>query len=573
MLSDDSDNEDIHQLTINEHFAKAFEYRKEREELAKRIGSRSEDEDGEELTPAVDVAILRTLARIKRKDPSIYESGKDVFEEERQKTGQSTLTKRAPRDKSKPLTLRQHALQSVLDPTSRSPSPEPLTHVEEQKALQQETIAAFHSAISDDDEEDDLLVPREKTKDELEREEEEYKEFLEREVGEDLRNLVTVESEGGVKVEEVEVKSRKKKKDKKKGNEKEGKKSRVENDQEFLMNYILNRGWIDKSERRLPTYREITAKGKGKANATDDGDLSMNETDGENGNDKNGLEDENEFDDVADYFESTYNFRFEEPGAAEIARYPRNIESLVRRQDSSRKEERERRKARKEEEIQKKKEEVKRLKTLKNKELKVKLERIGIEGGIDETAALQALDLEGDWDPDSYDRQMTDIYGQDLPVDDDKPHWDDDIDIGDIVPPGALDSDHDGENGEGESKKKKKKKKKKATDEWNEGGVDVDDMDADVLTKKDTDDWDGTEEMRKRVLEKHLDEVYDLEFNDVVAGIPTRFKYTKVQPQTFALTPEEILLATDAELNQYMGIKKYAPYRKGRKQLGPKPGY
>lgn len=40
----------------------------------------TEDEDGEELTPAVDVAILRTLARIKRKDPAIYESGKDVFE-------------------------------------------------------------------------------------------------------------------------------------------------------------------------------------------------------------------------------------------------------------------------------------------------------------------------------------------------------------------------------------------------------------------------------------------------------------------------------------------------------------
>lgn len=137
------------------------------------------------------------------------------------------------------MTLRQHALQSILDPTSRSPSPGPLTHVEEQKALQQETIAAFHGAISDDDEEDDLLVPREKTKDELEREEEEYKEFLEREVGEDLRNLVTVESEGGVKVEEVELKSGKKKKDKKKGNEKEGKKSRVENDQEFLMKYVV----------------------------------------------------------------------------------------------------------------------------------------------------------------------------------------------------------------------------------------------------------------------------------------------------------------------------------------------
>ena len=32
----------------------------------------------------MDAAILRTLARIKRKDPSIYETGKDVFEGESQ---------------------------------------------------------------------------------------------------------------------------------------------------------------------------------------------------------------------------------------------------------------------------------------------------------------------------------------------------------------------------------------------------------------------------------------------------------------------------------------------------------
>ena len=40
----------------------------------------TEDEHGEELTPARDAAILRTLARIKRKDPNIYDSNKDVFE-------------------------------------------------------------------------------------------------------------------------------------------------------------------------------------------------------------------------------------------------------------------------------------------------------------------------------------------------------------------------------------------------------------------------------------------------------------------------------------------------------------
>lgn len=39
----------------------------------------SEDEDGEELTPTVDAAILRTLARIKRKDPAIYNSEQNIF--------------------------------------------------------------------------------------------------------------------------------------------------------------------------------------------------------------------------------------------------------------------------------------------------------------------------------------------------------------------------------------------------------------------------------------------------------------------------------------------------------------
>ena len=39
----------------------------------------SEDEDGEELTPAVDAAILRTLARIRKKDPEIYNSEINIF--------------------------------------------------------------------------------------------------------------------------------------------------------------------------------------------------------------------------------------------------------------------------------------------------------------------------------------------------------------------------------------------------------------------------------------------------------------------------------------------------------------
>jgi protein KRI1 len=46
--------------------------------------------------------------------------------------------------------------------------------------------------------------------------------------------------------------------------------------------------------------------------------------------------------------------------------------------------------------------------------------------------------------------------------------------------------------------------------------------------------------------------------------MPTRFKYTPTEAQTYSLTPAEILMATDQELNQYMSVKKYAPYRQGQ---------
>jgi len=47
--------------------------------------------------------------------------------------------------------------------------------------------------------------------------------------------------------------------------------------------------------------------------------------------------------------------------------------------------------------------------------------------------ALQDLDLEGEWDPESHDQQMAGLYGDDDIDVDEKPQWDDDIDIGDIT--------------------------------------------------------------------------------------------------------------------------------------------
>ena len=168
--------------------------------------------------------------------------------------------------------------------------------------------------------------------------------------------------------------------------------------------------------------------------------------------------------------------------------------------------------------------------------------------------------------------------------DDEKPTWDDDIDIDDIVPRRQDEARNASTSLDVKERKKAKKEKKKAKD-VDMDGVDVDEMDADALedggNKWDEVEWDGTEEMRKRVLDQYMEELYELEFNDMVrllstlltclptrliqvAGMPTRFRYTTTPKISYGLTPTEILLADEKDLNEYVGVKKLAPYRKQR---------
>ena len=111
--------------------------------------------------------------------------------------------------------------------------------------------------------------------------------------------------------------------------------------------------------------------------------------------------------------------------------------------------------------------------------------------------------------------------------------------------------------------------------------MNVDEMDADAVQEdwNDDDEWRGTEEERKRKVDAYMDEVMNrLGFSGIVSllnllsgsiymqilqtsHMPTRFHYTSTAPENYGLTPAEILLATDAELNSYVGLKKLAPYR------------
>ncbi|CDZ96656.1 KRR1-interacting protein involved in 40S ribosome biogenesis [Phaffia rhodozyma] len=590
--------------------------------------SETEDEDGEELTPVMDAAILRTLTRIRRGEG--VEVGRNVFEEEQAallaSAGANLPLVQSSKPKSaKPIHLSDFQRQALLDSanpnlsngTNETALP---SHVQEQEALRKETLDAFNISVggsgANGEEEDDGLFVKKKVDDvpEEEMEDEAYRAFL----------LGSGGGEKGIRealgLDEVENDKKQKEKDAQenetdvlengKGEVKKAKKSKKSKtseedkkkaDEEFLLEYILNRGWIDRSETHVPSYNEITAPKKvkkPKKPEEENSDLSADEKDPLD-------ENESDFEDKADDFETRYNFRFEEPDAAVIPTHPRQLASVARRPDTARKDAREARKIRKAEEKLKREEEKKKLKNQKKKEIERKLALLGL-GKDGRTLTLDDLDLDADFDPDAHDNKMLNLFengnewdeGQD---DGEKPTWDDEFGGAEGYAYG-MEQKQDGEESEvevmdgdmedmedmeiddgpinmdaeaadepvlssrQEKKKKKKEKKKKSKGDilataasTLEGGVE-DDENAEAGPSKVV-PFQGTEEEKKRKVDEIMDEYYALDHEDMIGNLPTRFHYTKTAPQNYGLTPAEILMATDAELNQFLSIKQYAAFR------------
>jgi protein KRI1 len=249
--------------------------------------------------------------------------------------------------------LKKHILNSILDPAASDDEgdPPPPTYVQEQAELRSEMVQAFRDAVTTvggavGEEEDDLLVLREMREEDGEKN---YTEFLKREAGAEIERFlggrqgvkdddvyVEVADEQVEHEEEMEPRGeeKKKRKRKKKGNGSDGggdvagkskngeekvkgRKDKEREDQDFLIkcalspvtyrtdliafSYILNRGWVDKTKNRLPTYKEVIGDGGEVINEGNEGRLY------------DALEEEDKFDEVAEEFETSYNFRFEEP--------------------------------------------------------------------------------------------------------------------------------------------------------------------------------------------------------------------------------------------------------------------
>jgi len=131
--------------------------------------------------------------------------------------------------------------------------------------------------------------------------------------------------------------------------------------------------------------------------------------------------------------------------------------------------------------------------------------------------------LEDEFDPETYDTQMNQIFSDDYYNEDNL----DNLDENEI----------------------EKQYQEFDDDEYSRYGY-VNSFKRAVASKKQDD-----------ALEKYIDEYYNLDFGDMIAGKPAIFKYVTVPAKGYGLSTTEILEKEESELNSKVSLRKLAPYR------------
>ncbi|KAI2618660.1 Krr1-domain-containing protein [Hypomontagnella submonticulosa] len=561
-LFDDSDDESDGgvKLQINKEYAKRFEHNKKREEMHRleekykskqangdkstmddgddSSSDETEDDDGFLATEDLDAEISATLQAIKTKDPRVYD-GKTTFY---RPIDENTVTEdaSAKSKKEKPVFLKDYHREKILrgdtgadfDDEGRPPR----TYAQEQDNLKQSIKDEIKAQLAADDGEEDsdsdegFIKAKEETKSVPE-------------------NGIHPSRAAKIKVPKPDV-------------------TEADKDPElFLSNFMASRAWVE-----------------------------------EGGNGWEAFESDEGEDEKADEWEAAYNLRFEDPNKSNevLKSYARDVVAArsVRREDkTARKRQREIEREKKEEEKQKRKEERARLRRLKLDEAEDKLKKIkqaaGLSGKTLRDEEWQKL-LEDAWEDDKWEEQLKKTFDDEyyaaaegVSGDEDdvdakqskkikKPKWDDDIDIKDLVPdfedeerPNITLTDNDDDEQDRENQDDDdapSAKRQKTTKE----------------RKREKLESQKAVRQERAKLEAFVDAKMDIDDPEVLAGSSSeriglsRFSYRDTRPESFGLTTRDILMASDADLNQYAGLKKLAHFRpqdkqaKDRKRLGKK---
>ncbi|UNI21447.1 Kinetochore protein Spc24 [Purpureocillium takamizusanense] len=546
---------------VNEEYAKRFEHNKKREERHrleekyKKDGrglpqdddgsddessssNETEDEDGFLATEDLDAQISATLNAIRNKDPRVYDKNVTFVQ---LPDDEALAASKAP--KEKPVFLRDYQREKLLRGDAGASDDEveddkPKTYTQEQDDLKKSILSEIKATKEEDSsgesDDDDFMKVKKPEKPDA--------------------NGLHPSRKAAIKAPELDV-------------------TNADKDPEtFLSNFMSSRAWIPEEG------------GKWKAFESDEG----------------------EGDDMADEWEQAYNMRFEDPAKSNevLKSYARDFtaaRSVRREEKTGRKRQREIEREKKEEEKRQKREEKARLRKLKLEETEEKLRKIKQAAGavgkeLTEQEWMQFLD--GAWENERWEEEMQKRFGDEYyAMEDDaaksddgdeeeegsgqgkkkkkapkKPKWDDDIDIKDIIPdfedeeakPAVSLSDEGSQGEEGDEHEESRPLKKRKTADHKRAR-----LESQKAARKE-----------RQKLEALVDSKLELEHHDVFGSSSSggmAFRYRETSPQSFGMTPRDILLApSDKDLNDYAGLKKLATFRdqekkrRDKKRLGKK---
>ncbi|OQR98675.1 KRI1-like [Achlya hypogyna] len=496
------------ELTVNEKFAEKYIERKRKEELSKtrrddessdESDSETEDEDGDALTAELDKDISRTLKLIRSKDPSIYDSKISFFEQpsDDDEDDDEDKPKTKKEKKQKPLYYKDLVRQQVLAGNLDSDESDSEEPVTTYAEEQKQLKGAFLQSVADEADEDEDLDGGLFTVRQKSADDEER----------EAADFKAFQDANPDAADELDADA-------------------------FLAKYMKSGAW--KEKKKMPSYAEIV------------GDKIDDD------------EDADELD-KADAFEHSYNFRFEEEGGGQIQTFSRTVEDSMRRKDERRKKEREERKARKAVERQKKEDELRRLKNLRQAEIQAKIDKVMALMGPTK-AALTVSDVDGAFDPEEHDRRMAQVFNDDYyeeGVDENgKPTWQDDDEVFGKLPEEEEEDEAPEDEPMADDEEAADDDAEEAADADAEEAADVDAANDDEEEMPEN----LTVEEMKAMKQKYLDELYALDYEDIIGDMPTRFKYKTVPKNDYGLSTMDILDADDKDLKAVVSLKRLAPY-------------
>lgn len=561
-MFDENDSDEPVEFTINQKYATSYGRWREKEELQKlkdRYGedvqesdensSESESDSLEDLDTKTDKTFLSVLSSLKAKDPAIYDNKVKFFpdaEDEPQENKETTKISMV-KSKEKPLYLRDYERKLITEKEGRPVDEndeqnidqeaefDSYTYTEKQRKLK-ESFKKISNGVNDDGE-DEFLRPRIKTEAQKKTEDEDYLEWLKGRKdtineSENVRNLQCLHDFWN--------------------------QPDLDEGEKFLKDFILNKRYksTEDDEQELPTYNDIVGESE---------ELHVD------------FEEEEKLIEAQEQFEHKYNFRFEEPDEDFVKSYPRTIKDSLRRKDEKNKSKRDAYKERKAKEREQKTQEIKRLKSLKRKEIAEKLAKIReITGEHD--LPLDPDEFDRDFDPTDYDQKMKkmfdDGYYSKTELDEEKPVFsnssDDETDEDNMD--NMVTSNSSSTVGAAVGVQSQNSEEHEETTVMPEIGVAVDAVEntgskrkrrkhskfLEVISKK-----KPLFDPNEKTVQQYFDEYYKLDYEDIIGGGDTvcRFKYRKVTPNDFGLSIDEILAAKPKELNAWVSVKKMSQYR------------